>query len=534
MKALIGLIFALTLTSSPGHADELRPNIIFIFSDDHAAQSIGAYGATARPTPNLDQLAREGAIFINNFSNNAICCPSRAAVLTGTHSQINQVYTNWNGLDPSKNTTFPEVLQAAGYQTALFGKWHLKFNPTGYEDWMIFPDQGDYYNPTYKTAQGNVKREGYSTDITTNLAMEWLEKRRDGQRPYLLSIQYKAPHQDYMPGPAELADAAYKGIDFPEPATLFDDYSTRSAALGNAKQFLIKNWDDVSEHTYTPSDKNAPKKVTKSIGRMNPEQLSIWKQYYSSIPQSDSYQDPKQRTRAIFQRFIKNYYMAVDGIDRNIGRLLNFLEENSLSKNTLIIYSSDHGYFLGEHGQRGKRWFYEETARMPLIIRWPESIKPGTRIEALTQNIDYAPFFADIAGSSMPDVAQGESFRPLLSQNSDTSWRDAIYYTYFQPNQGVEPHEGVRTQRYKLIHFYQINAFELYDLQNDPNELENLYLSTQHSDLRIKMKQLLDQKRTEYSAHSYDTLINENLEFRTPREPIKSFNSASPSTTVSQ
>lgn len=523
MQTLFSLV-SICIAPMLNGAEEQQPNIIFIFSDDHAPHSIGAYGNTIRETPNLDRLADEGAIFLNNFSNNAICCPSRAAVLTGTHSHVNQVYTNWSGLNPSLNTTFPEVLNAAGYQTALFGKWHLKFNPTGFEDWAIFPDQGNYYNPTDKTATGNVRHEGYSTDATTNLAMQWLAEDRDADRPFLLCVQYKAPHQYYMPGPKELEDSHYKEIDFPEPTTLFDDYSTRSVALSQADRFFIENWDSISELEYSYGEKSSNKALQKTVGRMNEEQLARWNAYYDSIPKSDSYKDDTERKRAVFQRFIKNYYMATDGIDRNIGRLLTYLETNDLLDNTIIVYSSDHGYFLGEHGQRGKRWFYEETARMPLIISWPGTISPGTRIEALTQNVDYAPFFAEVAEVEMPELVQGQSFLPLLKGEKMVNPRDAIYYTYYQPRQGVEPHEGVRNQRYKLIYYYQIDAYELFDLNTDPTEIHNRYGIPEYASVQTEMLNLLQKKRTELQAHSYDTLLNEDFELTTPRTRIKEFN----------
>ena len=453
-----------------------KPNVLLIFTDDHAYQSISAYGSKINKTPNIDRLAKEGMRFDRCVVNNSICGPSRAAILTGKYSHKNGFYQNGDLFNGAQQT-FPKLLQKAGYQTAMIGKWHLSSDPTGFDHWEVLIDQGPYYNPPMKSAAGVKRYEGYTTEIITDHTIQWLSHQRDTNKPFMLFFQHKAPHRNWQPGPKYLN--LYKGENIPEPATLFDDYSGRGTAA--------RDQDMSIEKTMTPEDLKlvAPKNLT-------PEQLSLWNAAYSEENEAFSKANltGKDLVRWKYQRYIKDYLRCVAAVDDNVGRVLDYLDKSGQAKNTLVIYSSDQGFYLGEHGWFDKRWMYEESFRTPLIVRWPGVAKPGSVNKDIVANIDLAETILEAAGAPLPADMQGSSFIPLLKGIRPADWRKSFYYHYYefpQPHR-VQPHYGVTTDRHKLIHFYKLNEWELYDLQRDSMEMKSVFADPAYAKVVVEMK----------------------------------------------
>ena len=504
MRHQLAVVCFLLGTVTCSHADAAKlPNIVFIFTDDHACQSIGAYGSKINKTPNIDRIADEGAVFLNSFCANSICGPSRACVLTGKHSHKNGFYSNGLGPFDGSQFTFPKELQKSGYQTALVGKWHLNSDPTGFDHWEILPGQGSYYNPQFIGQNGPRKIEGYCTTITTDLALDWLGKR-DADKPFLLMCQHKAPHRTWAPELKHLNN--YEDVDIPEPATLFDEWDNRSETLaGNAmsidKHFYYEY--DLKVHLPVPFATQREQRLKDGeYRRMTPAQKMIWDAAFLSRNQAFLANPPtgKDLVRWKYQRYIKNYLRCIDSVDENVGRVLDYLDENGLAENTIVIYSSDQGFYLGEHGWYDKRWMFEESLKMPFLIRWPGHVKPGTRSEKLIQNIDYAPTFLEVAGAEVPADVQGTSLVPVLENPTIAAWRKSIYYHYYEHGgeHQVPRHEGVRNDRYKLINFYSNDGFDLYDLKEDPAEMVDVSEQANYSDVLALMKEDLSRLRKQY------------------------------------
>jgi len=437
-----------------------RPNILFIMSDDHAAHALTCYGSRINRTPHLDRLAREGLRFANCFCTNSICAPSRAVILTGRYSHCNGVPDNRRPFDGSQ-TTFPKLLQESGYQTAIVGKWHLKSPPTGFDYWNVLPGQGRYHNPEFLEMGRRRKYQGYVTDVITDLCLKWL-KDRDPGRPFCLLYHHKAPHGNWEPDAKHAR--LYEEADVPEPATLFDDYTTRTGAIRN--------------HTLTV-DRN------------------LYRRHYGADPPAQL-REPDQR-RWVYQRYIKDYLRCVASVDENVGRVLDYLDETGLAKNTVVLYTSDQGFFLGDHGLYDKRLMYEHSLRMPLLVRWPAGIQAGSVAEAIVLNLDFGPTLLDLAGVPVPERMQGRSFRAILGGETPADWRTSMYYRFYEPAYGVGPHYGVRTRRYKLIHFqYGDNGWELFDLATDPDELNNLYQEPESAAVVAELKAELERLQRQY------------------------------------
>jgi arylsulfatase A-like enzyme len=463
-----------------------RPNIVFILADDHAAHAIGAYGSAVARTPSLDRLAREGMRFERAFCGNSICAPSRASILTGVHSHVHGVIDNAKTFDGSQET-FPKALDAAGYDTALFGKWHLKSDPTGFDTWAVFPDQGEYYDPALRSPAGTAKIPGYASEVVTDLALEWLESRAGSSAPFLLCLHHKAPHRSWEPGPRELA--LYRNETLPEPATLFDDYATRSSAAAAQEMTVARHLSEFDLKLGKPT----PKSDT---------DVETWREAYDAENAAlrEHPLEGEARTRWNYQRYLKDYLRCVAGVDASVGRVLEWLDAHGLAKDTLVVYASDQGFFLGDHGWYDKRWMYEESLRLPLIARWPGVIAPGRVDEHLVQTIDVAPTMCELAGAAAPSHAQGASLVPLLEGRKPPAWRESIYYRYYEfpePHR-VEPHYGVRTERYKLIRFPRIDAWELYDLERDPRELDNRAAAPELASVRAELATELERLRVLY------------------------------------
>lgn len=509
----LGLGAGIAASSLPGcfslvqGANKKKPNILFIFSDDHACQAIGAYGSRINQTPNIDRIANEGAVLLHNTCCNSICAPSRAAILTGKHSHLNGQKSNNERFDGSQQT-FPKLMQKAGYQTAMIGKWHLGSDPTGFDYWDILPGQGDYYNPDFISPQGKRRIEGYNTDIITDLALDWLkEQQRTDDRPFMLMCQYKAPHRSWLPGPDHLT--MYNDVDIPEPETLFDDYSSRTSSIGKNEMTISKHLlmaYDLQVYPGGDSDKPYDDRWYKgNYDRMTDQQKKKWDDAYN--PPNEAFRKANLKgddlVRWKYQRYIKNYLRCIASLDDNIGRLLDYLDKSGLAQDTIVIYSSDQGFYLGEHNMFDKRWMYEESLSMPFVIRWPGVIKPGTKIESLTQNIDFGPTFLEMAGHAVPDDMQGCSFVPLLKGKKPGNWRKSIYYHYYETGEhNVAKHEGVRTERYKLIHFYGVDEWEFYDLQTDPRELHNRYDDMSYAAVIEQLKAELARLKKQYGVSS--------------------------------
>lgn len=480
-----------------------KPNIIFMMSDDHAFQAISAYGSTLNKTPNIDRIAQEGAIFTHNYCANSISSPSRACVLTGKHSHLNGVMA-WESIDTAQ-VTFPKILHQNGYKTAIFGKWHLGSNPVGFDEWMVYPGQGSYYNPDYITPKGNVHIEGYSEEVTTDLALDYLKRQAGSSEPFLLICNFKAPHRTWMPGPKYLTMYAQDTI--PEPSTLFDDYSNRATPASQNKMEIGKDM-TLGYDLKVPMGDDQWNAVG-GYERLTPAQKKLWNDAYGPEMYAFMANKPqgKELLRWKYQHYIKDYLRCVAAVDDNVGRILDYLKENHLDQNTIVVYCSDQGFYLGEHGWFDKRWMYEESFRMPLLIRWPQQIKAGTTINELTQNIDFAPTLLDAAGIKAPKEMQGKSMLPLL-EGRKVKWRDALYYHYYDHigEHSVARHYGVRTDRYKLIHYYTTDEWELFDLEKDPMELHSEYNNAAYADVKKMLLRRLEQLKVEYKIPDTLTL----------------------------
>jgi arylsulfatase A-like enzyme len=414
-----------------------RPNIVFIMSDDHAAHAISAYGSRVNQTPHLDRLARQGLRLDRCYAVNSICTPSRATILTGKYSHLNgvPVFNRFDGSQP----TVAKVLQAAGYYNGMIGKWHLGSDPTGFDQWTILPGQGAYMNPAFLEPAGRRVIKGYVTDIITDLSIDFL-KSRPKDKPFFLMCHHKAPHRNWQPDARN--QALFAGRTIPEPPTLFDDYATRSDALGESRQKILEDLNTNDLKQAAPAD-------------LQGDALKRWK----------------------YQRYMQDYLACVQSLDDNVGRLMDWLDANGLSTNTVVIYTSDQGFFLGDHGLYDKRFMYEESARMPFLVRWPGIIQPGTVQGALAINPDFAPTFLELAGLPVPADMQGRSLLPLFRAERPADWRKSFYYRYYHDpgHHNTRAHLGVRTETHKLIHYWKRDQWELFDLVRDPAELHNLY-----------------------------------------------------------
>lgn len=507
---LLGLALCLRVTS----AAETRPNIVFIFTDDHAPHAIGAYNGwlkSVNPTPNIDRLASEGMLFENSFCSNSICGPSRAVILTGKHSHKNGFMNNGNNFDGDQ-PTFPKMLRQAGYQTAFFGKWHLKSRPQGFDDWKVLPGQGLYYNPDFITPDGRVTVEGYCTDLVTDFSIEWLDERRDMEKPFLMMVQHKAPHRNWMPALRHLN--LYDDIDIPEPETLFDQWEDNAPPARYQEleidRHMHLNFDLFVDLTPEFDGASVQGRVDKSawvnMKRMTPNQLHEWRAAYG--PKDEAFHaanlQGQELVRWKYQRYAKNYLRSVKGVDESVGRLMSELEERGLSENTVVIYCSDQGFYIGDHGWYDKRWMYEESLKMPFIVKWPGVTQPGSRNPLMIQNLDYAETFLEMAGARIPSDMQGASLVPLLRGEEPANWRKSIYYHYYEyPSVHMVPrHYGIRTERYKLMRFYQFDEWEFYDLKTDPDELLNLYTDPRYSSDVERLKRELDALQERYEDDS--------------------------------
>jgi arylsulfatase A-like enzyme len=485
------------------------PNILFIFSDDHACQAISAYGSRINQTPNIDRIASQGVIFENSFCTNSICAPSRAVVLTGKFSHVNGKIDNRADPFDTSQPTFNKALQAAGYQTAMIGKWHLRNDPEGFDFWKVLPGQGHYYNPDFRIpgtdpAEVVTERiEGYVTDIITDLSLNWLRSGRDPEKPFLLMCQHKAPHRNWMPGPDHLR--TYEDVPIPEPETLFDDYSQRASPAGNQEMSIAEHFFPAYDLKITPPDPENEGDTNNwnwVWERMTEEQQAEWNAVYD--PRNEAFRasglEGDDLVRYYYQRYMKDYLRCIASVDDSVGRVLDYLDEAGLAENTLVIYSSDQGFYLGEHGWYDKRWMYEESLRMPFVARWPARIPAGTRVPQMIQNIDYAPTFLEAAGLPVPADVQGVSLLPLAGGGDPGDWRESIYYHYYEfpAVHMVAKHYGVRTERYKLIHYYETDEWECFDLEADPQELVSVYDAPEYATVVAGLKEELAALRQKY------------------------------------
>ena len=448
---LLASLLLAPLAVAPAAAQQTRPNILFIMADDHAAHAISAYGSRINHTPNLDRLATEGMRFERMFAVNSICTPSRACILTGKYSHLNgvPVFNRFNGSQP----TVAKYLQAAGYHTGMVGKWHLGSDPTGFDQWTILPGQGSYFNPAFIEPVGRRVINGYVTDIITDLAIGFLKNRPDKDKPFFLMCHHKAPHRNWQPDASHKALFANKTI--PEPATLRDDGSGRTDAIRECTQKVLDN--------LGANDTKGPPPAG-----LKGDALLKWK----------------------YQRYMQDYLACVQSLDDNVGRLLDYLDHAGLTRNTIVIYTSDQGFFLGDHGLFDKRFMYEESIRMPFLIRWPGVIKPGSVQSVMGINVDLAPTFMAAAGLPVPADMQGRSLVPLLQGGHPTDWRTSWYYRYYHDpgDHNTRAHYGVRTDTHKLIYFWKKDQWEMYDLVRDPAEMNNIYQDPASADTVTRLK----------------------------------------------
>ncbi len=474
---VLSLVVAAGVASScaptDSHEAPERPNILFVFADDHAYQAVGAYGSAINETPNIDRLANGGIRFDRAVVTNSICAPSRAVIQTGRYSHLNGVRDNSDVFDGSQ-LTFPKLLRQAGYQTVMIGKWHLKSAPT---------------------------------DVITDLALDWLRDGRDTDSPFLLMVQHKAPHRNWMPGPDHLA--TFDGETIPEPETLFDDYSGRASPASSQEMTIARHMSLQYDLKVAPASDDASQEWQVqawegTYGRLSDEQREAWDATYD--PRNAAFRDANlagdELTRWKYQRYIKDYLRTIASIDDNLGRILDWLDETGLAENTVVVYSSDQGFFLGEHGWYDKRWMYEESFRTPLIVRWPGATDPGSTSGAIVSNLDFAPTFLDMAGLEAPAAMQGRSLVPLLAGETPADWRTSFYYHYYEAEgpHAVAEHYGVATDRYKLIRYPASDEWELFDRESDPGEMSSRAADPEYEAIRAELEAELERLREELSV----------------------------------
>ncbi len=504
-------LFPLLLISFYSFAQQ-RPNIIYIMSDDHDNDAISAYNKKFILTPNIDRIAKEGMLFKKAFVGNSICGPARATLLTGQHSHKNGMKDNRTRFDSSK-ITMPKILQQNGYQTAMVGKWHLVSYPTGFDYWKILPGQGLYYDPRMISMNGDTSiLKGYATDVITDEAINWLDNR-DMTKPFLLLLHHKAPHRNFVPKLKWLEVFSRK--IFPEPPTLFANMNEHGKAWQTQKMSILNDMTLCTDLKVDPAflasipgykpDSNDIKGYHATFNRIPEEDRKRMKEIYAARGKlvQQFYNDKKQLLKLKYQWYLQDYMSCVASVDENVGRLLDYLDKNQLTDNSMVIYTSDQGMYLGENGWFDKRWMYDVSMQTPLMARWPGHIKPNTVNTTLVQNIDFAPSFLDATGSKVPEQMQGVSLIPLLTGKIKSLSRHNLYYHYYEYpiDHHVVPHLGVRGERYKLIYFYTINEWELFDLKNDPLEQRNLILSASHQKIVAQMKEELLKLRNQYDDH---------------------------------
>lgn len=508
----IGLAAVATIAgfNSCAKNSESKPlNVIYIMTDDHSYQTISAYDNRYINTPNLDRLAHEGMLFRNAYVANSLSGPSRACLLTGKHSHANGFTDNTCTFDGSQQT-FPKLLQEAGYQTAIVGKWHLVSDPTGFDYWNILPGQGIYYNPDFIEMGEKKKYDGYATDITTDLALEWLDEKRDKDKPFCLLLHHKAPHRTWMPNLKDLGE--FDDKDFALPDNFFDDYAEREGAA-HQRMSILKDMDVVYDlkmvdkegeiTTETPWLANAGRGM---INALKEDQRAVWDAYYD--PVIADFKSRKMNEEELanwkFQRYMKDYLGCIRSVDDNVGKVYKYLEENGMLDNTVIIYTSDQGFYMGEHGWFDKRFMYEESFRTPLIVRMPDGKSPkGAQSSLFVQNIDNAPTILELMNVGIPEDIQGESFVPLLKGEQPKDWRKSLYYHFYESTDehAVSKHYGVRTDKYKLIHFYDpIDIWEMYDMGKDPSEMKNIYGDPEYAEVLKEMQAELKRLKELYQV----------------------------------
>ena len=502
--SLAGAAALTSLTSSsPKQSEPEGPyNIVYIMTDDHTAQMMSCYDRRYIQTPNLDRIAQDGVRFTNSFVANSLSGPSRACMLTGMHSHANGFAdNNYTTVFDNTQRTFPKLLQQAGYQTAVVGKWHLKSEPVGFDYWEVVPDQGDYYNPRFITPQGMHREDGYISDLITDKSLKWLDNR-DEDKPFCILIHHKACHREWQPDLKYLNE--YEDVTFPIPDTFYDTYDGRQAAQ-EQEMTIAKDMRLVSDTKIIPKDEKAPDyhEYAYAVSRLTPEEKSVYDEFFGKISE-DFYARNLQGNDLAewkFQRYMRDYAKVVKSVDDNVGRVLDYLEANGLMDNTLVVYTSDQGFFMGEHGWFDKRFMYEESFRTPLVMNLPEGFDRKGDVDEMVQNIDYAPTFLELAGLPVPEDIHGESFLPLLKGKKPANWRKSLYYHFYEypAVHMVKRHYGVRTDRYKLIHYYNdIDSWELFDLHEDPQELNNLYGKPEYKKITKKLIKELERLQKQY------------------------------------
>jgi arylsulfatase A-like enzyme len=508
---LLALVLTFTACSEKVEQKQ-RPNIVFIMSDDHAYQAISAYSDHLIQTPNIDRIANEGMLFSNACVTNSICAPSRATILTGKHCHLHGKIDNIFPFDTTQ-VTFPQLFQDAGYQTAMFGKLHFGNNPKGIDEFKILPGQGNYYNPDFNTNEGRIQIEGYTTDVITDLTLDWMKNRRDPDLPFLLFYLHKAPHREWLPAERHYKEFTKK--TFPEPPTLFDDYEGRGSAAKEAEMNILvhQNWagdsklrpEVLDELGITPASNWDKRAMQNHYDRFTEEQLAAWNAVYDPIIEDFKQRYPsmteKEQMSWKYQRYMQDYLGCIAAVDEGVGTVLDYLDEAGLTENTLVVYTSDQGFYLGEHGWFDKRFIYDESFKTPLLVRWPGNVEVGSTSDQMVQNMDFAQTFLEIAGIEAPSDMQGESIVPLLKGDIKGWDRDAVYYHYYEyPSYHmVKRHYGIVTREYKLAHFYyDVDEWELYDRKNDPMEMQNEYNNPEYADVVAELKKKLADLRVKY------------------------------------
>jgi len=493
-----------------------RPNILFIMSDDHAQRAISAYADELIQTPNLDRIAKEGMLFRNSFVTNSICAPSRAAIMTGKYSHLNGKIDNLSPFNPDQ-WTFPEELHEAGYRTSLIGKHHLKALPRGFDEFHGLIGQGSYYSPVFVHNGDTLDAvEGYTSTVITDYALEELKKSAAGEQPFCMLYWHKAPHRNWMPDTSDLPGLLDRR--FPVPANLRDDYQKRPAAqhadMRIADMFTSHDLKVTGDYQnpdpgtggatfITNPNFDQVKNFRRQLSRLTPAQQKAWEPFLKRV--GEEWLEVKGTDRELewrYQRYLQDYLSSVESVDRNVGRVLDYLDESGLAENTIVIYTSDQGFYLGEHGWYDKRFMYEESHRTPLMIRYPATVKPKSETDALVLNIDLGSTLLDYAGVTPPEEVQGRSLRPILEGETPADWRDDVYYRYYQQMDSyhrVARHEGVREERYKLIHFTEegFEGYELYDLQKDPYEMDNRIDDPELESVKTRLLERVKEQREE-------------------------------------